>query len=372
MTLSGGPPPTTPLRRVLRRQARNIIGFAVSAACIAFIAWQIDLRQIGIAIASFQWPYLMVGLAALALGYAIRVLRWSIMLGAAGAHTSFARCVAPFLGSIALNNVLPARLGDVTRALVFPSALGITKVASTGSLVLERLMDLATILCLLALALLAFPSATVPEAVKFSAITLAVLTAIGLVSVVAFSGLFAKLAMRLSMTDLAKHNLSAQRLLTAVHSLLLGFRAMSRPPVLIVVTLLSALVWVGEAGFFWAFLTGAGISSSLAAAALVMTIATLATLVPSSPGYVGPFHLAAYAATTILGSSPEIAVSFAVLAHAGIWLPTTLAGAIAILLNPGLFAGRRKGLANFAGASANDESPAAALPDGRGDTPRHS
>jgi hypothetical protein len=114
---------------------------------------------------------------------------------------------------------------------------------------------------------------------------------------------------------------------------------MSRPPVLAIVVVLSALVWAGEAGWFWAVLAGFGISASPAAAGLVMAMATLATLVPSSPGYVGPFHLAAFAAVTILGSSPEVAASFAVLAHAGIWVPTTLAGAISILANPGLFGG---------------------------------
>lgn len=327
-------------RLALLGQMRNIIGILVSIACIAFMAWQIDFHRIGVAIAGFKWPFLLIGLAALILDYSIRILRWSIMLGAAGAQCSFRRGAAPFLGSIALNNVLPARIGDVIRAFVFPSALGITKVASTGSLVLERLMDLATLLCFLMLALLAFPDATIPESVKLSVTVLAILTFVGLMIVVAFSQFFADFAGRFNGRFGGRSALLA-RLLTAVQSLLLGFRAMSRPRVMAVVIVLSALVWAGEAGFFWAFLAGFGISDSPAAAALVMATATLATLVPSSPGYVGPFHLAAYAATTVLGGTPEVAASFAVLAHAAIWLPTTSAGAVAILLNPGLF-GRGK------------------------------
>lgn len=318
---------------------RNLIGLGVSAVCIAFMVWQIDVHQVGIAIANFRWPYLAAGLLALAAGYSMRILRWSIMLRAAGAESSFSRCIAPFLGSIALNNVLPARLGDVVRALVFPAALGITKVASTGSLVLERLMDLATLLCFLMAALLTYSDANLPDSMKFSAATLVVLTVVGLLSIVALSGIFSRICLQLSERDFGKYSSLAKRLFLGASSLLNSFRAMSRVPVLSVVAVLSVLVWVGETGLFWAVLAGFGISFSPVAAALVMTFATLATLVPSSPGYVGPFHVAAFAAMTILGSSPELAASFAVLAHAAIWLPTTLAGAISILANPALFGG---------------------------------
>lgn len=322
----------------IRRQMRNIIGFGISAACIAFMAWRIDFHQIGTAIASFQWPYLIIGFSFLAVGYSMRILRWSVMLRAAGAQSSFSRCVAPFLGSIALNNVLPARLGDVIRALVFPAALGITRTVSTGSLVLERLIDLATLLCFLTVALLAFPTANVPDGVKLSATAMAVLTFTALLAVVASSGIFSRLCLHWSDRDFfGKYSSLVRRALVAVSALLTSFKAMSRAPVMLFVVVLSAVVWAGEAGVFWALLAGFGISLSPAAAGLVMVIATLATLVPSSPGYVGPFHLAAFAAITVLGSSPEVAASFAVLAHAAIWLPTTLAGAISILANPGLF-----------------------------------
>jgi hypothetical protein len=49
----------------------------------------------------------------------------------------------------------------------------------------------------------------------------------------------------------------------------------------------------------------------------------------------------------MLGGSSAQAASFAVLAHLGVWLPTTLAGGIAILVNPGLFKARESGKASF-------------------------
>lgn len=304
--------------------------------------WKIDFHQVGTAIANFKWSYLLAGLCTLSAGYAMRILRWSVMLRAAGASFSLANCVAPFLGSIAMNNVLPARLGDVVRALVFPGALGITRTASTGSLVLERLIDLATILGFLAVALLLNPAVEVPEAIKVSVSILVVLTIVGLFTVLILSGSLSRLFLHLSERNFGKHSALMKRGLLALVQLLASFKAMSQLRVLAAVVGLSILAWIGEAGLYWALLVGFGITTGLTSAVLVMTITTLATLVPSSPGYIGPFHLAAFAAVSLLGSASDAAASFAVLAHACIWLPTTLAGAIAILLNPGLFGGMRQ------------------------------
>ena len=335
-------PQPSSFKRLVRGQLRNIAGFAISIACIAFMFWKIDFHQVGTAIASFKWSYLVAGLGALAAGYAMRILRWSVMLRAAGAAVSFSNCVAPFLGSIAMNNVLPARLGDVVRALVFPAALGISKTASTGSLVLERLIDLATILGFLAAALVFHPAVEVPETIKVSVSILVVLTIVGLITVLLLSGSLSGLFLQLSERSFGKHSALVKRGLLALVQLLASFRAMAQLRVLGVVVILSVLAWIGEAGLYWALLAGFGITAGLTSAVLVMTITTLATLVPSSPGYIGPFHLAAFAAVSLLGSAPDAAASFAVLAHVCIWLPTTLAGAIAILLNPGLFGGLRK------------------------------
>jgi len=339
-------PPPTLRQRKRGNYARNIAGVVVSGLCIGFMAWRIDFAGAKSAITNFDVSYLAWGVLSLSLGYSARILRWSTMLRAAGADTSPMKCAAPFLGSIALNNVLPARLGDVVRAFVFPSALGISRIVSTGTLVMERLADLATLLLFLLIGLVAYPTARLPESVKLSAIVLSVGAVVALLAIFVFSGPLSSFCFGLARRDFGKHNTIARRLLTGCAALLATFRAMSRPSVLIGIFALSLLAWAGESGLFLAFLKGFGISATPASAAIVMTMATLATLVPSSPGYVGPFHLAAYTAMTLLGSSADVAASFAVLTHAGIWMSTTFAGGLAILSNPGLFGGRRLEFAN--------------------------
>jgi uncharacterized protein (TIRG00374 family) len=306
------------------------IGIFISVACLAFILHRVDLDQVRLAFLRFEWRYFALGVLFLACGYAVRVLRWTRMLNAVGAQVPFRQCAAPFLGSIAINNVLPLRLGDVVRALVFPASLGVSRSSSTSSLIMERLVDLMTLLVWLAASLALSVQLAVPGWLKDTAVALAIAGSASLAAVFALSGAIAR-----------RLNASRRPLIQAVSVLMHGFDAMTRPRVLATLFGLSLLVWLGEAGLFYSLLLGFGLVATPAAAMIIMSIATLATLVPSSPGYVGPFHLAAFAGISLLGGTSEQAASFAVLSHLGLWVPTTFAGAIAIASAPQMFRGLR-------------------------------
>lgn len=306
------------------------LGMLISIACLAFIVHKIDFHEVRLAFQRFEWRYFAMGIAFLSFGYAMRILRWSRILNAAGATVTFRQCVAPFLGSIALNNVLPLRLGDLVRALVFPTSIGVSRMTATSSLVMERLVDLMTLLVCLAVSLAISHHIGAPTWLKETAVTLAI---VGTVALVAIFLLSRAIAIRLAGRQ--------SKLLQALASLLKSFEAMSRLPVLGALFGLSVLVWAGEAGLFFSLLLGFGLSATPSTAVIIMSIATLATLVPSSPGYVGPFHLAAFAGVTLLGGTNEQAASFAVLSHLGLWVPTTLAGAVAIATSPRMFRGLR-------------------------------
>lgn len=318
---------------------RNFIGILISLLCLAFIATRIDLDDLRIAFVDFQWAYLFLGVCSLAGGYAMRIARWSVLLNSAGAQISPIACTAPFLGSIALNNVFPMRLGDVVRALVFPSAIGVGKVTATGSLVMERLVDLMTLLVCLMIGLVFSSKTQLPDWMASTALSLAVSGGIALALLFFYSDKLSLWCADLASRSSIGCHPNRVRLFTTLRDLLDSFDAMSRLSVLVTLFALSMLVWIGEAGLFWSLLQGFGFETGPEVAIVVMAIATLSTLVPSSPGYVGPFHLAAYAAISMLGGTPGQAASFAIVSHLGVWLPTTLVGILAILLNPQLFSG---------------------------------
>ena len=313
------------------RWLRHLAAGIVTVACLALFARQLRGVDLRAAFADFGWGWLVPGLAALAAGYALRIWRWSLMLRSAGARIAVRDCAAPFLGSIALNNVLPLRLGDAIRALVFPVAMGITRTVATGSLVVERLIDMMTLVAATAIGLLAVRRVAIPSELERLALILALVGGVALLAGLLLSGPIGR-----RLLD------PSRRGRTAVANLLLALDAMLRPRLLAGITLVSLLIWAGEAGLYGFVLRGSGIAVSPATALLVMALTTLATLVPSAPGYVGSFHLAAFAAVTLVGGTAAEAGAYAIVVHLALWLPTTLAGALALWLRPRLFRAARQ------------------------------
>lgn len=321
---------------------KALVGMAISVACIAFIASRIDSAALANALAAFHWWYLPIALSALAVDYALRVVRWAMMLRATGANVTAVRCAPAFLGSMAINNLLPLRAGDVVRALVFPVSLGVRRSIATASLVLERLVDLLTLLACLGLGILLVPSLPLLEWQREALALLSLGGAVALVAVIVLAAPLAAIARRAERAFLEKSRVRASTLVEQVALLFDGLSGMSRPSTLAMLGALSVIIWCGEAALFLALMHGFGIAASAPEALAVMAITTLATLVPSSPGYVGPFHLAAFAAASLLGASEAQAAGFALVTHLALWVPVTLAGIIGILLQPQLFSRLRQ------------------------------
>lgn len=303
--------------------------------CLIILVRKVDFAQAREALDHFKWPYLLLGLLSLAIDYALRIHRWGMMLRATGARVSFRTCAAPFLGAITLNNVLPLRLGDAIRAFVFPQAMGLTRVTALTSLVVERLIDLITLLACLSLGVWSIRTVDIPPSIKDSGILLAAVAGLLLIGGFLLSGRLSLLFIRLQ--DRWGETSRMGRALGLLAEFLRNFKQMSSLRVLFPMILVSMAIWLGEAGLFYSVLLGLGFLPAPTAALLVMSLATLATLAPSSPGYVGPFHLAAFTAISLVGGTDAQAGIYAVLVHLALWLSTTIVGAAAIWTHPQLF-----------------------------------
>ncbi len=72
-----------------------------------------------------------------------------------------------------------------------------------------------------------------------------------------------------------------------------------------------------------------------------LSTGALATLLPSSPGYVGTFDYFAILGITAYGASRAAAAAFALLVHFLLWLPPTVVGALCLMSLRGPRAGAR-------------------------------
>lgn len=320
---------------------RLAIGCGLSLLCLYFVFRNIKLDEISQSIRGFRWPLLIAGVASLAVGYTARIYRWKMLLAACGPNVSTRACAAPFLSSIALNNVLPFRLGDVVRALVFPKALGVTRTGATATLVLERLVDLLTLLICLGIATSFFPRGALPPAIVDTVVALAFVGSLALLLLILFTGALVKLLRWIMSLLEGRAPPRLTQAMSAIVELAAALNSISRLRTVGAALAISFVAWAGELGLYLSVMSGIHMPFSLPGGLLLMSMATIATLVPSSPGYVGPYHLAAFTAAHLMGETPTQAMALAVLCHLGIWLPTTIAGALFMLFNRNLFKAAR-------------------------------
>lgn len=317
---------------------KMLIGLTISVICLYLVARQIELQDLKTAFVSFQWQFALFGLACLAMDYVLRVIRWAILLNATtDRRIGFKECWAPFMGSITLNNILPLRAGDVIRSVVFPRSMRIKIAAAASSVLVERIIDLLTIIIGLLVSFWLIQAVNAPEYLTRSAPWLAAFCLIGLIIIVFGSLLIDRILAWIAAKPVVTNSTGLTKLFGLVRSLVGQVVKMSRPTLMASALALSAIIWIAEAGLFYFIITGFGVELSFAAAFFIMTFATLATLIPSSPGYFGTFHLAAITGMGIVGLTSGLEASIAVILHFFLWGATSLVGAMALFTNPGLF-----------------------------------
>ncbi len=279
-------------------------------------------------LAGASWPALVLAVLALTADMGARITRWWWMLRPVQPELSWGSCARPFLASLALNNTVPLRAGDVVRIFGFQRTLRAPVVHIAGTLVLERMLDLLVLLAVLFLSVLGtsgvFPRPFLLLAYGAGALCLVVLVAITLLPD-RLTSIARAVAERVLPGPWVSKLGPILTQLTASLSLLRS------PRRAISLLGISVVAWMLEAAVFAFALWSLHIPVPWPAAWLALAAATLATLLPSSPGYVGTFDYFASLGLTAYGAGRSAAAAFAVLAHLILWLPVTVAG-FAVLL----------------------------------------
>jgi hypothetical protein len=95
----------------------------------------------------------------------------------------------------------------------------------------------------------------------------------------------------------------------------------------------SLAAWLAEGCVFWFAALALSSIDTPAAGWVALPVGTLATLIPSTPGYVGTFDYFTARAMSALGNDAMAATAYAILVHALLWLPPTVLGGVYLLLH---------------------------------------
>lgn len=308
-------------------RVKFFLGIAITFLCLVFVLHQVKFHELKSSLELFNWESIFLGISCLAFGYTIRIYRWTFTLRQMNSKVTFRQCTTPFLGSIALNNLLPLRLGDGVRALIYPKKMKIGISVGVSSVALERMLDLAVLILFFSFGVLAVGSDGIPGYLFVASFTLIIVLILFMLFLIGIKqGRFSRL---LRGVQLKSPKLVARIIDLGLDSFkdigkLLKFKSIGK------ITFLSVLIWLFESGLFYFVLRGFGLPATLSIAMLITSIVSISTMVPSLPGYLGPFEAAAFISITLLGGSSLTGASFALIAHLALWLPTTVIGVFAI------------------------------------------
>lgn len=305
------------------------IGFIISAVVLYLAFRTIDFRLLLENLQGANYRYLIPIVAVIFLSMALRSLRWGYLLRPIkkiGFHSLFAGMIISFMA----NNVLPVRMGDFLRAYIIGRSERIRKSASFATVVVERLFDGFTVLGLLAvvLAFIHLPAGSLffrKGLIVGGYITLAICGFAFVILLLIKTRTRWLLKTTLFITRPFSSKM-ARNGISSIKSFKEGLLSVDSTKTMMIALIYSIVIWAVFAYSIYLMGLAFGLKLSISASLMVLLAICLAMMIPSTPGFIGPYH-ASVAYSLVLYHVPlEKALSFSLVFHATNYIPITLAG----------------------------------------------
>lgn len=307
---------------MLRPALQGLAGIALGGLCLWLALRQTNIDDIAAALSQTQLQWALTGLAVYWVNLAIRVVRWHVLLN--GIHTLAMRQVGVALVvGYALNNILPARLGEFVRADFVKRQYGVPRSAALGSIFVERLTDGLMLLALLALGLLFLPAGT-----EISWILRAI-------AAIATAGVVCALTLALCIDRITALIPSRWAWLTLRADNFAEAIGVVRGRRFAAAGLLTTVIYVAEVLAVATILAALGIEADWATICALTAISSLSTLIPTAPAYVGSLQLAYIVTLQSLDVAAPAAIAAAAVFQAVLLAPVSLVGITLMVVSIG-------------------------------------
>ena len=294
------------------------ITWGISIASLMWALRGYDFSQIKLAILSVKWGWVLLAVVLDLAVYVLQGWRWLTLLSPVERMGLWETVHAIFIGLFA-SGVLPLRPGEIIRCylLAFWGEIPISLTLTSAAI--ERVLDGIWLVLAFGVsaALMNMPRAWVDFSQALA------------VGVLALALLFLYILFR-------RHH---------AHSVLSGWNwgrkflhvldqihQMGNWRTLSAAFGITCLYWILQILSVWALLHSYEMDLSIWAAAVVLIIKSIGTVIPSAPGNLGVFQSAVKHALIIFGVESSVAVELSVLMWAALTLPLLLVGFVAVFL----------------------------------------
>lgn len=331
----------------------------VVALAIALFAWflrGVNLAEVGGQIQRARVNLLALSFVFLGVTYLARTMRWQYLLEPIG-HAQFRNAFRSTVIGFAAIALLPARVGDVLRPYLLARKEGFSAASTFATIVMERVLDLVTVLVLLALYVLVLGGReTLPPRLLGPVQASAAVAAVAALLLLAVAWTLATHPERVGRFVLRSGRVLPPRLAHALSTLARtfseGFAVAREARALALAMAWSFPVWLGIATHAWLVVHAFDIRMPYPGAFLLQALLVIGVAMPT-PGGIGGYHaMFRLGVTTFFGAPNDAAVGAAIVAHALSFIPVVALG-IVFMLQDGL---SLTGLQRLAGVARQEES----------------
>jgi glycosyltransferase 2 family protein len=309
----------------MKRWLTIFVGLVISAIALYFAFRQADFGEIAEAFRNANYIFVALATLLVVVTVCIRGLRWSVLTEG---RISFADGVWLFNIGFLFNNVLPARLGEIARAVLAGRRPRMHFTSALSSIVVERLFDMVAVGILIGMVLIFLdlpPWATTAGGIMAGGAVLGIIF-------LAFAAHYPEPALSFGSRVLAiLPRIGREQAEHFLRPFVEGLAGVSRWPVFIGGMILSVIAWLASGFAAWVLMHAFWDKAPLIMGMLAVAAAGLGIAVPAAPSGVGPFEAVVLAAFTAIGYEDNLTRSYALTLHLVNFLVTSVIGIIGLV-----------------------------------------
>lgn len=308
------------------RHLRILIGLGVSVLFLLLLLRQVDMQELWDALRDVSPTWVAIALVFFGVSVWVRAQRWAAILRPI-APLSQTEAASLMTIGLAANNVLPARTGEIVRAVLLKRQRNISGFAVLATILVERILD--------GLVLALFLAATIALAGGTAALQIFAALVGG--AFIVLTAIIVLLAMRpvvgARLTAFGLRFLPGrirERAEGWAERFMSGLAPMRTGRSWVVVTGLTTISWGFEALSCWAVGQAFGLNLDLGIYFGVCGAANLSMAAPSTSGGIGPYEYFAREVVMRFGVPAATGTAYALLLHMTMLVPVAIIGLLLV------------------------------------------
>jgi uncharacterized protein (TIRG00374 family) len=301
------------------------VGIILSGLAIYLAFKNVDLLQVWGILKKIRVAYVLLALLSIGINNLSKSIRWKVLAGETGKDIRQGKYFAVFLVGQMLNIIFPGRIGDLGRAYVL-GGLGPGRTFILGTILVEKVIDSLSyaMLFLFLLLLIPLPEWVGQSLIFFVGVTL--LVSAGVV-VLAYRRSFL-----LKILEFATRFLPGERkkgIQSRINAGLTSLDIIQDRVALAKLGFWTLVVWGTAILNNHLVLQAFGLELSWTASLLILVVLQAGISIPSVPGKIGIFEYTCILALAVFRVDPSLSLTYGLVLHGLVFIPTTLAGLIA-------------------------------------------